>query len=74
MSLESYHKGYAAALAEGGTRAMNERTRLKIALKEILGELGHDKVQVDEAIQAACVCDFALLRTLFNLPPQKVKP
>ena len=68
MSIDDYNKGARDYLLKhGGMRAANERTRLKIALKEILLELGHTKEDADDAIQSVCVCDFTKLRDLFGL-------
>jgi len=67
MSIEAFNKGQKALLVNGGTRALNERTRLKIAIKEILVAKGHDVTQIDEAIQSACVCDFSKLKDLFEV-------
>lgn len=61
------------ALVESSGRALNERSRLKIAIKEIMTELGHDPEAVDDAIQDVCNCDFRLLRTMFKLPAGESK-
>lgn len=73
MSKESENAAVRRALDGGLMRALNERTRLKIALTEILTEWGHAKPEIDEAIQGVCDCDFSQLRTLLGLPAQKVK-
>lgn len=71
MSIDSYNKGIKDAMERGGARAMNERTRLKIALQEIMGEMGHDSTLVACALEDVCKCDFRGLRTLFGLEPGK---
>lgn len=48
---------------------LNQRTRLKIALTEIMTEQGHDVVKIQEAIADVCNCDFRALRTMFGLEP-----
>lgn len=57
------------ASQEMTNRAMNERTRLKIALMEILTEQGFDKDEVKDAIQDICNCDFRAMRQICGLPP-----
>lgn len=50
-------------------RALNERTRLKIALTQIMSEQGHDLQGIEDAIRDVCNCDFRALRQMFHLPP-----
>lgn len=69
MSIDSYNKGMKDAMERGGARALNERTRLKMALQEIMGEMGHDTILVAFALEDVCNCDFRGLRTLFGLEP-----
>ena len=52
-------------------RALNERTRLKIALTQILTEQGFDLVEIENAIKDVCNCDFRALRAICGLEPGK---
>lgn len=52
-------------------RALNERTRLKIALTEILTEQGFDALEIEGAIRDICNCDFRAMRKICGLEPGK---
>lgn len=58
-------------MSELASVGLNERTRLKIAIKEIMMELGHDPSAIDAAIADVCNCDFRPLRRMFELEPGK---
>lgn len=59
------------AMVEPYGKALNERTRLKIALTEILTEQGFDLVDIENAIKDICNCDFRAMRQICGLPPGK---
>lgn len=67
MSIESFNKGMKHMLDQGAWRALNERTRLKIAITEILEAKGHGAVEIKEAIEGVCNCDFSKLKDLFEI-------
>jgi hypothetical protein len=58
-------------MSELARTGLNERTRVKIAIKEIMMELGHDPDAIDGALADVCNCDFRPLRRLFELEPGK---
>lgn len=67
MSNESFNKGMKHMLDRGAWRALNERTRLKIACTEVLTALGHDPEVIKEAIEGVCTCDFRKFKDLFGI-------
>jgi methyl coenzyme M reductase subunit D len=54
-------------MAQITNRALNERTRLKIAITEILVAMGHEKSHIKEAIEGVCNCNFSKLKDLFEI-------
>lgn len=56
-------------VGELANTGLNERTRLKIVLTQILTEQGHDLVQIADAINDVCNCDFRALRAMFGMEP-----